>query len=684
MKLRTQLLLVSLFILVLPWAGCQYIREMEQVFMDSQSRELIGRGKAIAAHLQSQSNSILTSSPNLNYQQQLYFHRLNNPPTLDGRPTDDWPLPPLGFDDWQLPTIEPRAFTSTNNELKMGLLGALYQDDAYFYASVIDSDPELHNPQAATVASADHIVLRMANNPNSITTYYLRATSQGPFSARYVNSEGHIRQEHRIRGFWRPTAQGYQIEFIIPQSVLLESIDIQYKKANGNSVGIAPNINTPLPWVTTNSNIQAITALYDDFETRIEVINQQGWLLAQSGRVREIETNGNWFLGNLYQLALNNTVLPALDIPYRQGRMDSEEIYQALSGKTQTQWYERNNQRIARAAIPIQRYGNIVGAVAVTQSTESLTADTNAAFNRLFYYLIIAIAALAFGLLAYASLLSFRIRRLSKAADHAITDDGKIKPDFIRAGFNDEIGDLTRSYGNLLSRLHDYTDYLRTLASKLSHELRTPLAVVRSSLENLEHESSPEDASQYRQRAKEGAERLANLLSAMSSASRMEDSIGNTPKEDFSLDALLTEVGEAYRSAYKNNNIVLDIAKEADFSMHGSPDLIVQMLDKLIDNAVDFCPPKGEIRITLNRTKNSLLLSVSNTGPLLPEHMQGQLFDSLVSVRESQTNNKTHLGLGLYIVRLVVDFHGGQVQGRNMDNKNGVSFDIRLPALNVD
>ena len=86
MKLRTQLLLVSLFILVLPWAGCQYIREMEQVLLDGQARELVARGQAIAAHIQSQANGVIRSTDEVGAVAagQLYFHPLTVEPAIDG------------------------------------------------------------------------------------------------------------------------------------------------------------------------------------------------------------------------------------------------------------------------------------------------------------------------------------------------------------------------------------------------------------------------------------------------------------------------------------------------------------------------------------------------------------------------------------------------------------------------
>src|SRR5690606_14934063 len=111
-------------------------------------------------------------------------------------------------------------------------------------------------------------------------------------------------------------------------------------------------------------------------------------------------------------------------------------------------------------------------------------------------------------------------------------------------------------------------------------------------------------------------------------------------------------------------------------------ELLVQMLDKLVDNAADFCPKDGLVELGLYRNGNDVIITVRNEGPPLPSHMHGQLFDSMVSVRDKGASEEEghHLGLGLYIVRLIADFHRGEVQGYNVPDKSGVIFEIRLPA----
>ena len=110
-----------------------------------------------------------------------------------------------------------------------------------------------------------------------------------------------------------------------------------------------------------------------------------------------------------------------------------------------------------------------------------------------------------------------------------------------------------------------------------------------------------------------------------------------------------------------------------------APELLVQALDKFMDNAASFCPAGGDITLQLNAQDNDWIIAVTNEGPLLPEDMQGQLFNSMVSVREKGADN-VHLGLGLHIVSLIADFHDGHVHIQNLDDGSGVRCSLALKA----
>ena len=106
--------------------------------------------------------------------------------------------------------------------------------------------------------------------------------------------------------------------------------------------------------------------------------------------------------------------------------------------------------------------------------------------------------------------------------------------------------------------------------------------------------------------------------------------------------------------------------------------MLAQALDKLVDNALSLMGPEDRLTLALVPKGNWRHVSVRNTGTSLPEELQDQLFDSLVSVREPGAG--LHLGLGLHIVRLVAEAHGGSVEARNLPEAGGVAFILHLPA----
>jgi signal transduction histidine kinase len=260
-----------------------------------------------------------------------------------------------------------------------------------------------------------------------------------------------------------------------------------------------------------------------------------------------------------------------------------------------------------------------------------------------------------------------------------VGSDGKIQLRMPESAGADEIGALARGFERLLGRLNEHTQYLRTLGGKLSHELRTPLTIVRSSLDNLESEGLRDDQLRYITRAREGTQRLQSILSALGAAARVEESIKQSDRVNFDLRDLLQSAVAAYRDGFPSARLSLELPENPCFVL-GAPDLLVQLLDKLVENAVDFCTPDGGIVVRLQRVQACYALQIENDGPLIPPQLMGSLFESLFEQRQGQ-DDKPHFGLGLYIVRLIAEFHGGTAVAANRENGSGVVFTITLPMI---
>ncbi len=333
---------------------------------------------------------------------------------------------------------------------------------------------------------------------------------------------------------------------------------------------------------------------------------------------------------------------------------------------------------IVSAAYPIWTGDNVVGAVVAEETTNPILSLRNEALERLGLLTAATFAAVAALLLGFASRLSARIRRLRDEAEGALDARGRIAHLVTASTAGDEIGDLSRSFSAMLAKLSQHHSYLESLASRLSHELRTPVAVVRSSLENLRLEGVVGEAQVYLSRAEEGLDRLSRILTRMSEATRLEASLSTMERERYDLARVVQQCVAGYRLAYGGRSFELAMSAST-LAVNGSPDQMAQLLDKLVGNATDFALPGTPIVVSLGQAAGMAELSVANRGPRLPAGMAGKLFESMISVRPA-AGGEPHLGLGLYVARLIAEFHGGSITAADLPNGEGVVVSVTLPT----
>jgi signal transduction histidine kinase len=333
---------------------------------------------------------------------------------------------------------------------------------------------------------------------------------------------------------------------------------------------------------------------------------------------------------------------------------------------------------VMSAAHPIWSGDEVTGAVVTEETTNSVMSVKSAALEHLLLLTLAAFAGAGILLMAFATRLSMRIRRLRDDAESAIDARGHIVTRLAGSGAGDEIGDLSRSFSAVLERLAEHHSYLESMAGRLSHELRTPIAVVRSSLENLK--ISRENQDLYIERAEQGLARLNRILERMTEASRLEQSLRALERERFDLAAVVRGCVEGYRLAYPQATFALELPPAGRrVEVEGAPDLAAQLLDKLVENAVDFSQGRAPVRVALDDAAGTAALTVANQGPPLPDKMRTRLFESMISMREAGGTGTPHLGLGLYVARLIAEFHGGTIAASNLAGGDGVALGGRLP-----
>jgi len=440
--------------------------------------------------------------------------------------------------------------------------------------------------------------------------------------------------------------------------------------------------------VDARNSVQEITAILKGLERanmRIWVVNRELRVLALAGSLKRRNSAANdagrgaagwwqWLAGWIILRPTEDFDDAIATDALATGR----DIVSAFQGAPATRVRRTTDGRavVVSAAYPIWNGDEVAGAVVVEETTNAILSLRSRALERLLWVTLIVFAVAAVVLLAFASRLSHRIRALRDEAESAIDAQGRLAHLASGSDAGDEIGDLSRSFSAMLSKLAQYHGYLESMAGRLSHELRTPIAVVRSSLENLKLGGNPEDAHVYISRAEQGLARLNTILQRMTEATRLEQSLKTVDRERFDLAAVVRGCVDGYRLAYPGWQFELAVPQQSAM-VDGSPDLAAQLLDKLAANAVDYCRAGEPIRVSLDHEFGLARLRVENKGPLLPEEMRGKLFESMISVRGERRTERPpgepHLGLGLYVARLIAEFHGGTVSAENLAAGDGVT-----------
>jgi two-component system sensor histidine kinase ChvG len=675
MRLRKQLFLLSLITLSLPWVGCQYIRELEHSLHQGQSSALDATALAVAAKLSSDeaAQEVFQSAALSGFGIALYQHSLKFEPVIDGY-ADDW----HNIDAQALNSSVPAQGAISKIRV------AQFESQSYILLNAADPQIIYERPDQSD-AAVDRILLRLQDAAGKLREFSVKAGGPGKVAC-YI--AGTNTREHRIFGHWLERGAGYQLELSLPAQWSIGGLAIEQVDINSNGIQRWSNQarSSDIPILLQHSHsLSRDLSIFAREGVRLKLASRESARLASAGQLSNAKVETNWIYNLAYRLLPSDEQLPMLADETQSGFFQDEQIQLALEGVRSSQRFQTRRQELSRSAAPIYSASGdtIVGAVIAEQNADTLSSFTSSAFSRLMLYSFVVSCAAALLLVLYASWLSLRIGLLNRATSNAISDSGMISEQFKASKQPDEIGELSRSFAMLLSRLKEYTNYLRTLSSKLSHELRTPLAIVSSSLDNLEHEKLSKQARVFAERAKEGTSRLSNILNAMSAASRVEQAIGAAELEQIPLDEMLASLKEAYGDVYKHVRFELKTQPHKQgFKVLGAGELLVQMLDKLVDNAADFCPQNGLIEFGLYRREHEIVITVRNEGPPLPQTMHKQLFDSMVSVRESDAMQEKghHLGLGLYIVRLIVDFHQGKVNAYNVPDNSGAIFEIRLPT----
>ncbi|WP_018691331.1 proteobacterial dedicated sortase system histidine kinase [Algicola sagamiensis] len=710
--LRTKFIILSSFLFSLPWLGYQYVWEVEKYLRKGQEKTLLGTVRAVATALHERPKLFDHQASFLKQVKRgrdLYAYALPTPIQLDGDHTD-WPnFTSRSYaygGDHIIRNIPPYQESSLSFRHTMGKYG----EYLYAFFEVTDDRVIYRQKNSLRVDRNDFLQIAMMTPEQKFQRYIIATPKAGWVNAFELPEDSFSLRasslEKRIQGQWKQTEHGYNIELRIPLNLVGEQMgfaisDVDDPKRRQISAVIGtsnPQYATLLGSVLVPSpEIERIIKGMGHTSSRIWVVDKHQRVLARSGDIRV--SNGVWgnaldeanspdwwrwietnLLHPVYYKILTKPPSDFVDQLYDSARLEGSHIHTALKGQSKSTWRLSSDHRavILSAAYPIWIDNQVMGAVIAEETTNGIRTLRNKALEKLFNVILAIMLVGTFILFLFASRISHRILKLRDEAESIIDENGRLTRQMEQTKAKDEIGDLSRSFSNMVQRLWQYTHYLENMSSRLSHELRTPVTVVRSSLENLAMQPLDDESKIYMERAKEGVSRLSTILTNMSEATRLEQSLRDEEKIKFALDEVVTGCVQGYQFAYPDHKIILDCKVEG-LMMQGVPDAIAQLLDKVVANAMEFSITECPIRIGLSQSQQEAKIRISNEGPYLPDEMKDRIFEPMVSVRKKQTDKQPHLGIGLYIAQLITTFHKGKICAENRTDCEGVTVIVSLP-----
>lgn len=273
------------------------------------------------------------------------------------------------------------------------------------------------------------------------------------------------------------------------------------------------------------------------------------------------------------------------------------------------------------------------------------------------------LAAMFGGALVLLFALLWDTRRLSRRILALVDDVGADRD------ADDEIGELSRRLCELVERVRADRSYLERLPAILGHETLGPLGVVKMYLDDLE----PALRRGHYDAARRGLRSIEDLIDDLREVTSLEEALSRGERCEVDLVAFL----EDYLLAYGDTK---GARIQARLPTGTLPITVIegrveQMLDKLLDNAVEFCDG-GPVRVDLREQDGEARIRVENHGPPLPEGPAAQqLFEPMWS--ERKRTSERHLGVGLYVARLIAEHHGGGIRAWNTGD-GSVVFEVAL------
>ena len=270
------------------------------------------------------------------------------------------------------------------------------------------------------------------------------------------------------------------------------------------------------------------------------------------------------------------------------------------------------------------------------------------------------------------------IRNLENATRCYSSGDFTYRVPEIRS--NDELAELIIKFNSMATSLEQLENSRRSFVANVSHEFKTPMTTIGGFINGiLDGTIPPEKQSYYLEIVSSEINRLSKMVTMMLNISKIETGNADLTIEQFDISQKLVTTFLGFEQLVSKKNIDIEGFSELpQVTIHGDSAMIDQVIYNLVDNAVKFTDENGKIIVNVATDKKFAYFSVTNSGKGIPRKDIGKVFERFYKVDQSRSTDVKSTGLGLFLVKSIVDLHGGTITVES-EPDNFTRFTVKLP-----
>ena len=356
------------------------------------------------------------------------------------------------------------------------------------------------------------------------------------------------------------------------------------------------------------------------------------------------------------------------------------EVIQALDGNDVFSWNYHDGAMQSRAATPIISYDTLIGCVYMMEYDAELGALIQTLQQNTFYISIILEICVTIFAIFFSNSFTKRLRKIMVSMRIIREGDYSHK---VKMGGNDELTVLGNEFNDLVERLRVSEQKRSNFVSDASHELKTPLASIKLLSDSiLQNDMDPETVKEFVGDIGNEADRLTRMAQKLLSLTRIESQEDSDCEIVFIAPTVDRVVRMLSGIAQKSNiNIHTQIIQDCPILI--IEDDLYQIIFNLVENGIKYNIPGGDLFVTLDRQEDNAVISVKDTGVGIPEDSVGHVFERFYRVDKARSRKSGGSGLGLSIVRNMVERNSGNITVESTVGEGSV-FTLTFPAFDTE